>query len=141
MLVAIEPTFALAQDEEVVAVQVDRMRQDEVVLDDPVRPDIGVWDLDNVVLGLPLVVALVDVFEDGMVPLDLDVHVVDFPSEHFAAEVDDGLLEIDAELAGVEVVGVEVPLEVRHEVLLVLTRRCEGHALVRRQRVVVGTFV
>lgn len=60
---------ALAEDPEVVAVQVQGVRGAQAGLDDPVDPLVGVGKLVHVLLGGPGVVVVVHLQQRGVVPL------------------------------------------------------------------------
>lgn len=73
-----------AEDDKVVAVQVEGVREREavgVVLDEPVGPGVDLVDVHDVVAGGVRRVALHDVLGHGLLPVDVDGGAVDLPDE------------------------------------------------------------
>lgn len=96
-----------AEDEEVVPVQVEGVREGElgvdVVLDEPVGPLAVGGDGDDVFGAWVGGVALDDVLHDGLVPVDVDGRAVDLPDEDGRA----GRVEVHGE--GVVGDGLKLP--------------------------------
>ncbi|TKW55332.1 hypothetical protein CTA1_12764 [Colletotrichum tanaceti] len=82
--------LALGEDPEVVAVQVDGVRDGEGGLDDEVDPLVGLVELDDGLLLLPGLVAVDDGLEGRVAPVDEHAGAVEVPLEEAGLVLADG---------------------------------------------------